>query len=184
MAADPCFAEETHMVNKSIQPYIGPLNPDLLPIASILVDLTPDQNRSMRSEQEGIDQVIEELKQNVVSVLGKATIPTDVYAHFSACTDNLTKIREARLVIDKLAEVLKESEAYYEHEREADISMIAAAVRSAARLKDSSIRALFEKTLKYNGQIAEKAAKTRRKNAQVDTVDTEEQHGAPVQSHP
>jgi polyribonucleotide nucleotidyltransferase len=56
---------------------------------------------------------------------------------------------------------------------------MAAAVRSVARLKDDSIRASFEKTLKYNSQIAEKAWKTRRKNAQA-VADTE---GA-AQPHP
>jgi hypothetical protein len=94
-------------------------------------------------------------------------ISLDVYAHFVACTENLEKLRAARIVVDKLAEILEESEAFYEHEREADISIIADAVRSAARRKDDSIRAPFAKTLKYNSQVAEKAVKTRRKNAQA-----------------
>jgi hypothetical protein len=177
--ADPCFAEETPMANESVQPYTGPLTVDLQPMSAILIDLPPGQMRSFRSEQEGVGQVVEELKQNVPALGAKATIPVDVYTHFSACTENLTKIRAARTLIDKLAEILEESEAYYEHEREADISVMAAAVRSVARLKDDSIRASFEKTLKYNSQIASKAWKTRRKNAQSG-ADTE---GA-AQPHP
>jgi hypothetical protein len=184
MAADPCFAEEIHMVHESVQPYTGPLGADLQPIANVLVVLTTAQRRSMRWEQEGVDQVVEEVKQNMASAIAKAIIPADVYAHFNVCNDNIAKIRAVRAIFDKLADVLEQSEAYYEHEREANISMMAAAVRSAARLKDDSIRALFEKTLKYNAQIASKALKTRRKNAKVDAGDTEEQHAAPVQSHP
>lgn len=136
----------------------------------------------MRWEQEGVDQVVEEVKQNMASAIAKAIIPADVYAHFSVCTDNIAKIRAVRAIFDKLADVLEQSEAYYEHEREANISMMAAAVRSAARLKDDSIRALFKETLKYNTQIASKALKTRRKNAKVDAGDTEEQPAAPA--HP
>lgn len=123
--------------------------------------------RVLRSEQEGINDVIEELKQSVPALGSKGAISPDVYAHFVACTGNLDKIRAARVIVDKLAEILDESEAYYEHEREGDISMIADAVRSAARRKDDSIRASFERTLKYNSQAAEKALKTRRKNAEA-----------------
>ena len=45
---------------------------------------------------------------------------------------------------------------------------VSTAVRTSARQKDESIRAAFEKTLSYNAQIAKKAAKTRRKNAEAD----------------
>ncbi len=167
------------MAHESVQPYTGPLSADIQPVATILVDVAPGQRRSFRSEKEGIDQVVEELKQTVPFVGAKAAIPADVYAHFCACTDNLAKIRAVLAVVGKLAEVLEESEAYYENEREADISLMAAAVRSVARLKDDTIRALFEKTLKYNAQLAVKAAKTRRKNAKVDT---EARDAAPLKS--
>jgi GTPase SAR1 family protein len=147
--------------------YIGPVAVDLQPLAAILIDLKPGMMHNLRSEQEGVGEVVEELKQNVSALGAKAAISPDVYAHFVACTENLDKIRPARALIEKLAEILEESEAYYEHEREADISIIADAVRSAARRKNDAVRASFEKTLKYNSQSAEKAVKTRRKNAQA-----------------
>jgi hypothetical protein len=121
----------------------------------------------LRSEQPGVEEVVQELSQNVPALGSKAAISTDIYAHFVECNDNINKVRAARAVVGKLAEVLEESEAYYEHEREADISLIADAIRSAARRKDESIRASFEKTLKYNAQTAQKAVKTRRKNAEA-----------------
>jgi hypothetical protein len=168
------------MANESVQPYTGPFAVDLQPLSAILVDLKPGAMRFLRSEQEGLGEVVEELKQNVPTLGAKAAISPDVYAHFVACTQNLDKIRAARAFVDKLAEILEESEAYYEHEREADISIIADAVRSAARRKDDSIRAPFEKTLKYNSQTAEKAVKTRRKNAQAAA---QAQGGEPAKTH-
>lgn len=171
------------MANESVQPYTGPFAVDLQPLSSILVDLKPGAMRFLRSEQEGIGEVVEELKQNVPVLGAKAAISPDVYAHLVTCTSNLEKIRAVRALVDKLAEILEESEALYEHEREADISIIADAVRSAARRKDDSIRASFERTLKYNSQIAEKAVKTRRKNAQA-AAQNAEPAKAPAEPNP
>lgn len=60
---------------------------------------------------------------------------------------------------EKVLEVLKESEALYEHERENTISQMADAVRSTAKRESNpGLLAPFEKLLRYNSQIADKAA--------------------------
>jgi hypothetical protein len=155
------------MANESFQPYSGPTTIDLQAIASILIDLHPGAMKSLRSEKEGIIEVINELSQNVPTIGAKAGISPEIYAEFVAANDNLTKIRAVRAVVSKLAEVLEESEAYYEHLRENSVSIISDSVRSAAHRKGDAIKASFEKTLKYNSQYADKAAKTRRKNAKA-----------------
>jgi hypothetical protein len=149
--------------------YAGPTNVDLQAIAAILVDLVKGAMRGYRFEKTGLDDVLHELAQNVPTHGDKAAISPAVYARVLECNDNIKKIREARVVVDKLAEVLAESEVYYVHEREGHISIIADGVRSSARRTGDAIRAVFEKTLKYTSQIADKAAKTRRKNAEADT---------------
>jgi hypothetical protein len=151
----------------SVPSYVGPTNVDLQAIAAILVDLVKGAMQGYRFEKSGIDDVLHELAQNVPTHGDKAAIAPAVYARVLECTDNITKIREARVVVDKLAEVLEESEAHYVHEREGHISILADGVRSSARRMGDSIRAVFEKTLKYTSQIADKAAKTRRKNAEA-----------------
>jgi hypothetical protein len=65
-----------------------------------------------------------------------------------------------------MAEVLEETEAYLEDEREGEIGLIVSAVRGAARRKDSTVLTAFEETARYHGQIALRAHKTRRKNAE------------------
>jgi hypothetical protein len=98
----------------------------------------------------------------------KATVSPGVYARFVSTTDHITKIREALTIVKKLAEVLTESVAHYEHQRENELSMMVDFIESTAkRRKDKSIRAPFQKTLEYNSQTAEKAVKTRKKNAEA-----------------
>lgn len=153
------------MANDSIQPYTGPQTIDLAEIVEFLVDLAPGALRGLRREQQGMASVVSELAAGVPALGVKAGISSDVYASFKKTHEIIVKIRAARLVVDKLAEVLLESEGYYEDQRESDITLIAAAVRASARRRDQSIRASFEKTLTYNAQVAMKGIKTRRKNA-------------------
>jgi hypothetical protein len=153
------------MSNDLIQPYIGPQTIDLADIASFLVDLPAGGLRGLRREQPGMAGVVSELAAGVPALGAKAAISADVYASFKETHELILKIRAARLLVDKVAEVLLESEGYYEDQRESDVTLIATAVRTSARRKDESIRAAFEKTLTYNAQAAMKAVKTRRKNA-------------------
>jgi hypothetical protein len=160
-------------------PYTGPTSIDVEPIAAMLKDLNPGAMQFLRSEKEGIEEVEEELKNSVPAVGAYAAISSDVYAQLVLARDNVKKIRAIRLVVAKLAEVLEESEAYYEHESEVCISLIADAARSAARRKDPSIRAAFEKTLRYVAQTAHKALLTRRRNEKAEAKPEDEAAAAP-----
>lgn len=153
------------MAKEPPQKYTGELKVDLTSIADILVDLPPGDTQRRRQEQDGIDEVIVELAQ-AASKHGAAGITTEIYNRFLACNAEIEQIRAARPKAEKLAEVLLESEIYKEDVREGLISMMCKAVKTAAQHDDPSITALYEKTLKYNAQAAEKAVKTRRKNAQ------------------
>lgn len=152
------------MPNESPLPYKGPLAVDITSLGDSLCDLNPGAMQRLRSEKEGIDGVFSELAQSIPKLGAAAGISPDVYAGLLASHDKVLKIRDARAVVAKIAEVLEESEAQHEHNRENEISLIVDAIKSTARRKDESILAPFEKTLKYNSQSAEKAVKTRRRN--------------------
>ncbi len=150
------------------QPYNGPLTIDLKNLTGRLVDLEHGAMQLLRAEQEGIGDVGAELKASVPTLGDAAGVPKDVYSHFLDATDTLSEVRAARAIVDKLAEVLKETEAKFEHDRENDISIISEAVKAMSRLKgDPTLLAGFEKTLKYNAQAGDKAAKTRKKNEEA-----------------
>ena len=81
-------------------------------------------------------------------------------------TANIEKLVTREQDLEKALEVVRESKAKRIHDRENTISQIVDAVKSTAqRTGSKEILAPFEKTLRYNSQIAEKAAQTRRKNA-------------------
>lgn len=166
------------MIVESV-PYTGPTHIDVGPIAATLRDLNPGALQFLRSEKEGIEAVEEELKMSVPAVGAHAAISSDIYAELVEARENVRKIRAMRMIVGKLAEVLKESEAYYEHESEVCISLIADAARSAARRKDPSIRAAFEKTLRYVAQTAHKSLLTRRRNAKAEAKPEGEPPQAP-----
>jgi len=153
------------MESESVQPYNGPVVLDFSAIKDDIKDLKQGFMQFLRSEKEGMQHVVDELAVNVPAAGAKAAISPDVYKHFTESRGKLTEIRAAFTIVAKLAEVLEESEAYYENECEIDISQMCDAVRSSAHRRGDSILASFETMLRYNGQSAEKGARTRRKNA-------------------
>jgi hypothetical protein len=161
------------------QPYTGPVSIDLTADAALLIDLPPGGTQRLRREQDGIEGVLEELELAVPKHGGAAGITPELYSRFKTCTEELAKIRAARHAVDKLAEVLRESEAYKEDIREGFLSMMCKAVKSAAQHDAPSVVAPFEKTLKYNAQRAEKAVKTRRRNAEGNEGDESAENDAP-----
>jgi hypothetical protein len=145
--------------------YIGPTKADLDPILDIVIDLPENGKKGLRRQQRGIAEVLAELATAVTVHGGEAGITSEMYARITKPTENLEKIRAMRLVVDKIAEVLDESEVYNEHVREEGLSVVCKAIRANAQSLGPSITAPFQKTLKYNSQIADKAVRTRAKNA-------------------
>ncbi|MDI1479207.1 hypothetical protein [Polyangium sp. y55x31] len=85
----------------------------------------------------------------------------------STSTANIKLLTELLGDARKLVEVLEESIAYHEDQREAEFSQLAETVKRTAARKDPAVEAAFEKLLKYVAQVGVKAAATRRKNEEV-----------------
>jgi len=155
------------MAGQDATPYRGPVAINLESIEEELVNLPPGGKRGLRQEKDGFEDVLAELAE-ALPVHGAAVgISNEAYARVLQATETLRKIREARALIDKLAEVLDGSEAKHEHDRENELSVIVDIIKSTAKRKDPSIAAAFEKTLKYSSRIADKAAQTRRRKAEM-----------------
>jgi len=155
------------MANDWALPYTGPASIDLSSMLGFLYDLGNGGTRGLKREGEDLHGVETELAASMSTYGADVGIAQAVYDRFLLTTTRIQQIRAARQVVDKMAEVLAESEAKLEDEREADIGIIVAAVRTAARRKDSSLLAFFEKTIQYHGQAALRGVKTRRKNAEA-----------------
>jgi hypothetical protein len=148
--------------------YTGPLQIDLSDVKDDLVDLPPGAMKGIRGEQEGMDKVIKELAQAMPAHGDAADVPQQAYQRFLQRTDLLAKLRAHEIEVEKTLEIIRETRAKTENDREDDVSAIAKAVQDTARRKkDPGVAAPFQETIRYNGQTAEKAAQTRRKNAEA-----------------
>jgi hypothetical protein len=147
--------------------YNGSLTIDVSALKEDLVDLPPGGTQGLKHEKPGFDAVIVELQNAKTGALSKAGIALDIVTRIEARTVKLNEIRKKKAEAEKLAEVLRETEAELENAREGDVALVAKGVQTAAQHVDPNLAAHFETTSKYYSQIAEKAAATRRKNAEA-----------------
>ena len=149
-------------------PYTGPLSLDLTPVAPVLIDLPPGALRGMRREQPGMADVIAELAEAVASNGAAAGVPAEAYKRFVDSTDKLGRVRQQSVLLLKLAEIISETEASYENEREHALSQMVDAVKSTAkRNKNKAVLAPFERAIRYTQQASDKAQKTRKRKAEA-----------------
>jgi hypothetical protein len=149
--------------------YTGPHALDLTSLQGKLVDIEAGGMRGLRLDMDGFSFVVLELAHSVPVAGAAAGIPQDVYDHFVECNQIVDGIDERLAVARKQVEVLEESRAYYIDARQNDISLMVDAMKSRAqRRKDSSVLLAFEQTLRYARQIADKAVRTRRQNAEAE----------------
>lgn len=152
-------------------PYAGPVQFSLIDCKDHLIDLPHDSLRYLRSAKPGIGAVIVELQQSVPVHGTMAGVTTSMHDQFVTDTQLIDKLRAHEAVLAKALEVVRETLAQKEHERENTLSHIVDRVKSTAqRTGNAAILAPFQKTLAYIAQYAVKAAETRRKNAKNKTV--------------
>jgi hypothetical protein len=148
--------------------YMGPYVFDLTPVKDDLVDLAPGMMKGIRGERPGIDKVYVELAAAVPNHGDAADIAPQIYARIVARKQTLAVLRAKELELEKGLEVCRETRAKLENDQEDDIATIAKTAQDAARRKkDQGIAAPFAETIRYNGQIADKAVQTRTKNAEA-----------------
>ena len=154
------------MADAKVQSYDGVMSIDLTPMQGFIVDLKPGWMVGKRRHQPGLEGVEGELAKNS-GKLEEIGVALAVYTRFVENKAKLVEVRAAKETLAKMLEVVTETEAWLEDSREADIATIANAAKQTAKRVDGSVAALFEKTVKYHGEIATRAAKTRRKNEEA-----------------
>ncbi len=146
-------------------PYGGPLQFSLDDCKDHLVDLPHDTLRYLRTTKPGIDAVRLELGESIPTHGETAGVTASMHLRFVDDTALIEKLRLHEIKLDKALEVVRETLAKKEHDRENTVSHIVDMVKSTAqRTGNDGILAPFQTTLEYNAQYAAKAAETRRKN--------------------
>lgn len=146
--------------------YPGPYLFDLTPLQAHLVDLAPNAMQGARGVQPNIEGVLEELASAIPKYANDLEIHPDIHNRIVAATAAIPDLTTHVKQLEKALEIAKESLVRLVNNREEDISDIAArAADKGTRGKKGELLVHFERTIKYRSQIAEKAAKTRKKNA-------------------
>lgn len=149
--------------------YIGPHVIDLTLVQQHLVDLAPNAMQGARGEQPNIEGVLEELSTAIPQYANDLEIHPDIYPRIVAANAAIPALTTQVKQLEKLLEVAKESLVRLVNNREEDIADIGArAADKGTRGKKGELLVHFERTIKYRSQIAEKAAKTRKKNAEAE----------------
>ncbi len=152
------------MVNDPKQPIVGELSVDASDL-TFLVDIEPGARLGMRVAQPGIEAVVAEITANWTVNGGDGVVPESTYRELVKAVDRIAMI-DARLpAARKLVEMMEETRALYDDQRERIISAVANFAEGQAKaLGDSHIAARYEKTRTYRSAAAKKGVRTRRRN--------------------
>ncbi|MDC3961877.1 hypothetical protein [Polyangium jinanense] len=152
------------MAHVPIAPFTGKLLIDANAAKEIIFDLAPGAGRMLKRAQEGLEDVLLEVPSALTKYAATLGVSLDLIGRIATSTANVKLLNELLGDARKLVEVLEESIAYHEDQREAEFSQLAETVKRTVARKDPSVEAAFEKLLKYVAQVGVKAAATRRKN--------------------
>lgn len=145
---------------------IGALAIDCSPLAPFLVDLPRGGMRGLRVEHEGFAAAVAEVVAHQATVGVKAGIPQADVDLILLTNDHIAQIDAFLPAAKKLVEILEETRAKLDDQRQRQVHAIAGMVEGRVRATgDTELLAKYEKARAYRSAIAVKAAKTRKKNA-------------------
>jgi regulator of replication initiation timing len=142
---------------------------DLNPYKPFLIDLPQGAMRGMRTEQDGLPSVIQEITSNQPKLGDRAGITATDFDKFVNLNDQISKVEEQLPRMAKSVEILVESLAHIDNLRHRLAAQFADAAEAHAKAEgnDPTLLTAYEKTIAYRGVIADKAVKTRKKNEEA-----------------
>lgn len=156
------------MANDPTRPLFGELSVDATVMQADLVDLAERERQGMRSAQPGYTKAEAEVTANQPTLGERAGITAFVFQQLVHSTEVIKKIDEQLPAVEKLLEILVESRAYHDDRRQRLISGMAKSVEAqAAALGDHELLAKYQYTREYRSYIANKAARTRKRNLEL-----------------
>lgn len=148
---------------------VGALSVDCSFLASFVVDLPPGARRGLRVEQEGFGDVVNEILANQAKHGEEAGVTKSDHEAFAQANQRIAQIDAFLPAARKLVELLVETRAVPDDQRQRQAFAIAEAVEGRAKIQKSGhLLAKYERTRAYRSAIGLKAVKTRRKNAMAE----------------
>ena len=175
------------MPNDPNTPPMGSLKIDVSALAAFLTDLPPNGTLGMRTQQDGYDDVLLEIKSNQAEYGEAAGITATDLKNLLTADEQYAQVVAQMPAVAKLMEIMIESKAALDDKRQRLISAFAQSAESRAKANgnDPTLLAKYEKTRAYRSAIAEKGAKTRKKNeAAAEAQKAEEEAKAAANAPP
>lgn len=145
---------------------MGSLIVDARALAGVVVDLGPGERQGMRTEQRGYPEVVTEIVSNQRTHGEQAGITQTDIERLVELDRRIAQIDQYLPATQKLFELLTETRAASDDERQRLVSAFAQSVEARAKAsRNSNLLAKYERTRAYRSAIANKGAKTRQKNA-------------------
>src|SRR5262245_37550529 len=137
---------------------IGTLLIDATPFADFIVDLPPGARQGLRCEQDGYGEAVAEVVSNQPVWGDQAGITTGDFTQLTLANERIAKIDALLPAARKMVEVLEETRALLDDQRQRQMSAIATAVEGRAKVqRKPELLAKYEKTRAYRSAIAIKA---------------------------
>ncbi|EYF02227.1 hypothetical protein [Chondromyces apiculatus] len=154
------------MASIVVQPHPGPYVHDFSHLSEFTVDVQEGHTKGLCREKLGWSVANQELATNLPLHAATLGLASGFYGQVEVLNDRLAQVRSALVVVGKLMEALEETEIILEDERETLVNVVVNATRTVSKRKNPAVRVAFEETERYHGQVARRAAKTRRRNAE------------------
>jgi ribosomal protein L12E/L44/L45/RPP1/RPP2 len=150
-----------------------------------LVDLTPKDLQGLRTAQEGLKEVLDEILSNHADWGGKAGLTAEEHAELVTTSERIARLDKFYGPLAKFTEMVEETRYLLEDKRQRVILNLASSVDRRSK-NTPELLAKYEKTRTYRSAAAKKAVKTRQKNAEAqaeaqaaEEAQEEEQAGQP-----
>ena len=154
-------------------PQIGDLSIDASALASFIVDLPPGGTMGFRRERPGFLEALTEITQQQKTFGARAGVQDSDVSQLTTLTERIAAVRRFLGPSRKLTEVLEETEANLENDRQRVISLIANTVDQRAKTPgNEDLGSRYAATRAYRSAPALKAQRTRLRNERAEDKDS------------
>jgi hypothetical protein len=133
----------------------------------LLYELPHGAKQRLKHTQPGYDAVEHELETALPQHAEALGIAPKALQSLKECSAQIADLQQAYVELSRLCAVVHQSLLLLQDMREAKIAGIAKTVKSASKRLDPAVLGSFKETIKYHGQVGDKAAATRRKNTRA-----------------
>ncbi|EYF01857.1 hypothetical protein [Chondromyces apiculatus] len=155
------------MANDMVQPFEGPYEINYEQLQGVLVSMARGAARGVRRQKKGWPKVEMELSAKLPLHAQTLHVSPTLHTDIHGLTGRIEEVRLLKEQVERLLEVLNDTEVHLEDRREALVGHVVESARRTAKRSDPGMVVAFEESIRYHGQVGRLAAKTRYANEEA-----------------